>query len=96
MTVATLHRVLGKVFALFFIFASITAIPLFWRKDGIYSEATKEFLVALHTWEAWAKYSGILLAAALLLMSVTGLMLTSRRKATDNGAQPENPRKDRS
>lgn len=83
MRLLEIHRTIGKIFALFFIFASLTAAPLFWRKDGVYSESTKELIVSFHTWEAGAKYSGIILAAALFVMSITGLILSfSRKKST--------------
>jgi hypothetical protein len=81
MTTKKLHRVLGWIFGPIFVFAGITALPLFWRKDGVYSDSVKELLVSLHTWEIGAKYIGIVLAVALIVVSSTGLVLTFR--ATD-------------
>ena len=75
MTILRLHRIAGAVFAPFLIFAALTAIPLFWRKDGLYSESAKEVLVSLHTWEIGAQYIGIVLALALLTMSISGMVL---------------------
>lgn len=75
MRLKQLHSIVGRTFGIFFIVASLSAVPLFWRHDGLYSEATKEFIVSIHTWEAGAKYIGSIMALALLLMSCTGLIL---------------------
>ena len=89
MTGRRFHRIIGIVFAPFFIFAGLTAVPLFWRKEGLYTERVKEFLVALHTWEIAAKYVGIILAVALVVMSVSGLMLVLGRDKTKKARQED-------
>lgn len=87
MTTLRLHRIVGLIFAPLLVFAGITAIPLFWRKDGLYSESVKEFLVSLHTWEIGAKYIGIVLALALLTISISGLALFFKRRKAEHSSK---------
>ncbi|OIQ19175.1 MAG: hypothetical protein BM556_07775 [Bacteriovorax sp. MedPE-SWde] len=79
-SILKIHKKLGVIFAPFFILSSLTAIPLFFRKDDLYSKEVKGLLIGLHNWEYGAKYIGIVLALALLAISSTGLFLYFRRR----------------
>ena len=48
---------------------------LLWRKAGVYGPDTKSFLIGLHNWEIAAKYIGVILAAGLIFMVVTGSLI---------------------
>ncbi len=78
MNVRKLHRVVGLVFSPFFLIAAVTGIALLWRKSGIYEKETTGFLVGLHTWEIVAQYIGVIFSAALICMTVTGLIMLVR------------------
>ncbi len=79
-TILKWHRNVGIIFAPFFILSSLTAIPLFFRKDDLYSKEVKGLLLGLHNWEYGAKYIGIVLALALLFLSLTGTLLFFKKK----------------
>ena len=79
-TLLKVHKKLGFIFAPFFILSSLTAIPLFFRKDDLYSKEIKGILLGIHNWEGGFKYIGIILALALLIMSISGLVLTLKKK----------------
>lgn len=78
--VRQLHKWLGLVCAPFFLLSLVTGSLLLWRKAELYSKETKGVLVELHTWELIAPYLAILLAAGLLLMTLTGLSLFTKAK----------------
>lgn len=78
--IRTFHLVLGRIFAPFFMVASLTAIPLFFRETGLYSDDVTKTLVFTHTWEGAVKYAGILMALALIFMSCTGVVMTLRKR----------------
>ena len=83
MQLRTFHRLVGAIFAPFFILTAVTGIILLWRKDDLYSASTKGTLLGLHNWEGLAPYIGVVLAAGLLFMTCTGLAILAgihRRK----------------
>ena len=90
MTNRRLHGTLGRIFAPFFILVGITAIPLFWRNDDVYSSSTKRFLVSLHTWEIAAKYVGVIMALSLISLSVSGLIMAyGKKRVTTKPNEPD-------
>ena len=84
MKLAKLHRILGLVFAPFFLLAAVTGATLLWRKAEVYGAETKDLMLGLHTWEIATKYVGVILAAGLIFMTLTGLTMffQSTRKRT--------------
>lgn len=81
MKTRNVHRLIGLIFAPFFLITSITGIILLWRKAGIYEKDTKSFLIGLHNWEIASQYIGVILAFGLLFMTISGLiMLIKTRK----------------
>ncbi len=80
MRIRRLHRIVGAVFAPFFILTATTGIVLLWRKTELYGPEVKDTLLGLHDWEGLAPYIGVILAGGLLFMSCTGLALLRRRK----------------
>ena len=75
MNIRKLHRAVGLVFAPFFLITAVTGIALLWRQAGTYGKETKELLIGLHNWEIAAKYVGVILAAGLIIMALTGLSM---------------------
>ena len=75
MQIRRLHRIVGAVFALFFILTASTGIVLLWRKSDWYGSEVKSTLLGLHNWEGLAPYVGVVLAGGLLFMSFTGLVI---------------------
>ncbi len=80
MKLRVLHRRVALIFSPFLILSSLTGIALFFRKDDLYSKDTKNLLLGLHNWEIVTKYVGIILALALLFISVTGIMIFLKNK----------------
>jgi uncharacterized iron-regulated membrane protein len=72
------HRWLGVIFSPFFLITSITGACMLWRDAGLYGEGVGEGLLAWHNWEGLAPYLGVILAAALAMQTVTGLLLARR------------------
>lgn len=72
------HKVLGLSLSLPLLLVSSTGLVLLGRKDNFYGPETKRLLVRLHTWEILAKYSGSIMAAGLMTMVGTGLVLALR------------------
>ncbi|MBT7068003.1 MAG: hypothetical protein HN919_17020 [Verrucomicrobia bacterium] len=79
MNIRKLHRVVGLLFAPFFLITALTGIALLWRKADVYGAETKGILIGLHNWEIAAKYIGVILAAGLICMVVTGLFMFIRQ-----------------
>lgn len=79
MTLRELHITLGRIFAPFFVLAGLTALPLFFRDNGFYPKSIKYLLISIHNWEIALNYSGLLLALALFLMSLTGILMTFQK-----------------
>ena len=75
MNLRKLHRVLGLVFSPFFLVTAVTGAALLWRKAEVYGNETKGLLIGLHNWEIATKYVGIILAAGLICMTLTGLAM---------------------
>ena len=79
MTIRKLHRIVGVCFAPFFLITACTGAALLWRNAGIFSFDTKGTMLGLHNWEGLhglgIHYLGVLLAAGLTFMAVTGTML---------------------
>ena len=75
-----LHKTLGLVATPFLLLTSVTGVALLFRKDEMYSKETKELMLGLHNWEIAAKYVGAVLAAVLIVMVLTGLMMWRRSK----------------
>lgn len=68
-----LHRIVGLIFAPFFLITAVTGgILLFSHR---YRYQMKEGLLAWHNWEGLANYAGLVLAAGLTFMAVTGVAL---------------------
>ena len=86
MRLRKIHKIVGLIFAPFFILTSLTGIVLLWRKDDVYSGDTKELLIGLHNWEIGAKYIGVILACGLLFMTITGVIMaiSSARKRNND------------
>jgi uncharacterized iron-regulated membrane protein len=78
--IKALHKTLGLICAPFFILTALTGLVLLWRKSGMYGKETKDLLLGLHNWELAASYVGAILAAALILMVLTGLAMARRGK----------------
>jgi uncharacterized iron-regulated membrane protein len=79
--VRVLHKTLGLICAPFFVLTALTGLVLLWRKSNLYEKETKELLLGLHNWELAAKYVGAALAAALLLMTLTGIRMSVRKRS---------------
>lgn len=75
MNIRKIHRTVGLVFSPFFLLTAITGIALLWRKAEVYGSDVKGLLIGLHNWELAAKYVGVILAAGLIYMAVTGLLM---------------------
>jgi uncharacterized iron-regulated membrane protein len=75
MKLRKLHRTVGLVFSPFFLLTAVTGMILLWRKADLYSKESKSLMLGLHNWELGAKYIGVVLASALIFMTVTGLVL---------------------
>lgn len=75
-----LHRLTGLIFAPFFIITALTGMVLLWRKAGIYEKSTKGILLGIHNWEAVTKYIGVILAAGLLCMAITWLVMALKAR----------------
>jgi uncharacterized iron-regulated membrane protein len=69
------HKKVGVIFAPFFILTGSTAVFLLFRKDDLYSKDVKNIALGIHNWEYGAKYIGMIMAFALLYMSLSGLIL---------------------
>ena len=87
MKLRKIHKIVGLVFAPFFALTALTAIPLFWRKENLYSDDTKDLLLGLHNWEIASKYIGTILALALLFMTVTGVTIAIKSARDRNRQQ---------
>ncbi len=82
MVLRKFHRTVGMIFGPFFLLTSLTGIMLLFRKDDLYSGEAKSFLIGLHNWEIAAKYVGVVLAAGLITMIITGFFIAMQiRKA---------------
>ena len=82
MVLRKFHRAVGMIFAPFFLLTSLTGIALLFRRDEIFSGETKSIFLGLHNWEIAAKYVGIVLAAGLITMIITGFCIAMQvRKA---------------
>ena len=73
-----LHRIVAIVFTPFLLITPITGIILLFRKTDLYGKETKEFLLSIHNWEIAANYVGIILAAGLIFIVSTGLIMFVR------------------
>ena len=78
MRIRTVHRIVGVVFAPFFLITALTGIALLWRKAGIYGGESQRLILGLHNWEIAARYVGAILAGGLIFMAVTGLVIAVR------------------
>jgi uncharacterized iron-regulated membrane protein len=68
-----LHRIVGLIFAPFFVITAATGAILLFRRQ--YSPSVKHDLLEWHHWEGLANYIGLLLAGALLFMAISGVAL---------------------
>lgn len=85
MKTRNIHRLIGLIFAPFFLITAITGIILLWRKAGIYEKSTKGILLGMHNWEIASSYIGVILAIGLLFMTISGLiMIIKTRKKHKN------------
>ena len=75
MRIRKLHRIVGVVFAPFFLLTASTGIVLLWRKTELYGPEVTGTLLGLHNWEGLAPYVGVVLAGGLLFMTCTGLAI---------------------
>ena len=79
MTLRQVHRTLGMVFGPFFLITAATGGLLLWRKADLFGVEAKEGMLGWHNWEGLHRfgihYLGMLLAAALVMMVVTGAAL---------------------
>ena len=75
MNARKVHRAVGLAFAPFLLITSLTGVALLWRKAGVYGPGVKDTLLGLHNWEIAAKYVGVVLAAGLVCMVATGLVM---------------------
>lgn len=83
MNLRQIHRIVGLLFAPFFILTAVAGMLLLWRNAGIYGVETKEFLLGIHNWEIGAEYIGTILSLGLLCMVVSGVIIliqTHRRR----------------
>ena len=85
MTLRKIHRILGLCFAPFFLLTAATGALLLWRKDDLYSHETQSTLLKLHNCEGLhaigIHYMGMILAAALILMVLTGWCIALQMRA---------------
>lgn len=73
--IRTAHRSIGILFAPFFLLTAVTGIVLLFRKSGWYGQSVKKVTLGLHNWEIAREHIGAILAAALVFMGATGLLL---------------------
>jgi uncharacterized iron-regulated membrane protein len=89
MNLRQIHRIVGVLFAPFFILTAVAGMLLLWRNAGIYGEETKNLLLGIHNWEIGAEYVGIILAMGLFSMAASGVIILiqthKRRKYTRIG-----------
>lgn len=78
MNVRKLHRTVGLIFAPFFLITGLSGAVLLWRSDGVYGRETKGLLLGFHNWEMAAAHVGVILAAALIAMVITGLVMLAQ------------------
>lgn len=85
MILRKIHRILGLCFAPFFLLTAATGGLLLWRADNIYDHETQSTLIKFHNWEGLhavgIHYLGMLLAAALILMVLTGWCIALQMRA---------------
>jgi uncharacterized iron-regulated membrane protein len=89
MWIRRVHRILGLVFAPFFVLVAVTGGLLLFRKHGLYDVRTKHTILDLHNWEIVGDLVGLILAVGLLAVACTGVWLRwqiwfRKRKATLN------------
>jgi ABC-type sulfate transport system permease component len=70
--------IVAIVFTPFLLITPITGIILLFRKTDLYGKETKEFLLSIRNWEIAANYVGIILAAGLIFIVSTGLIMFIR------------------
>ncbi|MGR3176621.1 MAG: hypothetical protein ACUZ8E_01025 [Candidatus Anammoxibacter sp.] len=75
MQLRKVHRIIGIIYAPFFLITAITGIILLWRKAGFYEKGTKGVLLGIHNWERVSSYIGVILATGLIWMSITGIII---------------------
>ncbi|MGR3318723.1 MAG: hypothetical protein ACUZ8O_09605 [Candidatus Anammoxibacter sp.] len=75
MQLRKIHRIVGIIYAPFFLITAITGIILLWRKAGVYGKGTKGVLQGMHNWEIVSSYIGVILAIGLIWMSITGIII---------------------
>ncbi|MGR3221275.1 MAG: hypothetical protein ACUZ8H_15880 [Candidatus Anammoxibacter sp.] len=75
MQLRKIHRIIGIIYAPFFLITAITGMILLLRKVGLYGKGTKDFLLGMHNWEAVSSYVGVTLAIGLIWMSITGIII---------------------
>jgi uncharacterized iron-regulated membrane protein len=88
MILRKLHRIVGLIFAPFFIITAVTGGVLLFSRH--YRHEVKKNLLAWHNWEGVSHYAGLILAAGLLFMAVTGvglwLQMTLRKRRAPRSA----------
>jgi uncharacterized iron-regulated membrane protein len=87
-----LHRTVALVFSPVFIITAVTGAVLLWRKAGVYGEGPEKLMLGLHNWEMAARYVGIILAAGLLLVVITGICLAVQIRRSKPRAEAPGPR----
>ena len=89
MTVRKLHRFVGMVFMPFFLITAATGAVLLFRGSSNRVAVNRRWILGVHNWElldgAGVRYVGLVLAAGLLLMSVTGAIISIRMAARKRG-----------
>ncbi|MCI5218590.1 MAG: PepSY domain-containing protein [Candidatus Electrothrix sp. LOE2] len=81
MKIRKLHRITAITFAPFFLLLAASGSALLFRKAGVYSKDTKEFLVSIHTWEIIAPYIGMIAGLGLLAVVITGIIIFFKKSA---------------
>lgn len=70
-----LHRTVGIIFVPFFLLTAVIGSLLLFRNTQILSNRTFVILIGIHNWEIVAHYVGVILAVAIIFMSISGIIL---------------------
>lgn len=91
MTLRKFHRIVGLCFAPFFLVTATTGAVLLWRHSSESVGQATGTLLGFHNWEVlhrWGMhYCGVILAAGLATMAVTGIIIAvqMRRRMRKHG-----------
>ena len=75
MNLRKMHRTVAILFSPFLLLTATSGAVLLFRKAGLYEYRVEDALLGLHNWEIVAHYVGLVLAAGLITIVVTGVTI---------------------